>query len=108
MLCFWALLHRSLPRLFRQLSFLLCTQRAMGRDNQAIREAIRIRLASGELPHFLEQSIFAGNGDKQPCVCCGDAITSEDIQYDVVLLDERILFMHMHCFNVWCEESRSG
>ena len=77
----------------------------MDDQEKRVRELIRALLASGALPPFSSQSIFAGNGDMQPCVCCSTVITPEDIQYDVVLADEGVLFMHLACFNSWCEES---
>jgi hypothetical protein len=78
----------------------------MEHEEKGNRELIRAHLASGALPRFGSQPIFAGNGDMQPCVCCNGAITPKDIQYDVVLADEGVLFMHLECFNLWCEESR--
>ena len=75
--------------------------------DKAIRELIQARLRSGDLPAFQDQSIFAGKGDMQRCVCCDVAVTGADIQYEVVLADQRTLVTHLHCFNLWCEESRA-
>ena len=77
----------------------------MEHEKERRREVIQALLASGALPRFGSQVIFAGNGDMQPCACCGNTITTEDIQYDVVLTEEGALFMHLECFNLWCEES---
>lgn len=77
----------------------------MEHEKKRVRELIRARVSSGALPRFADERIFAGKGDMQPCVCCGDTITPKDIQYEVVLADQSVLFMHLECFNVWCKES---
>ena len=74
-------------------------------EKQRLRELIRARLSSGALPRFADERIFAGKGDMQRCVCCGDTVTAKDIQYEVVLSDQSVLFMHLECFDAWCKES---
>jgi hypothetical protein len=72
---------------------------------------IRARLAEGILPSPREnQKIYAGNGENQPCDCCGRSIGSSDVLYEIEVPSEcaKSLAMHLPCFDIWVGESRTA
>ncbi len=73
-------------------------------DNELLRDAIRTRLASGDLPQLIG-SAWAGEsrGDHR-CVCCHRTIRGQDIEYEP--RDHPDTYAHIACFTVWLSESR--
>ena len=66
---------------------------------------IAARIISGRLPRWQKYNLVAGNGDGQSCACCDRPITGTEIQYDMQVSDGRALPMHLHCYEVWRDES---
>ena len=78
---------------------------ASGSDDDARRESIRARLASGALPR-LEGSTWAGLavGDHR-CACCHETIRAREIEYEP--RDQgNTFYAHVRCFTLWLSESR--
>jgi len=80
----------------------------MKERERPIEEEIRQRILSGEPPSCApKHRVYGGSGDGiSHCICCGDGITTADVQYDVEqadsasdLLEE--ISMHIRCYSVW-------
>ncbi len=76
-----------------------------------IRELIRTRLVTGDLPRNVQYQIFGGKGDGVRCVCCDQPIGPHQVLYEVLSAnkygDGAALAMHLPCFNAWLIESAS-
>jgi hypothetical protein len=64
----------------------------------------RKRLASGELPRVLTDSIWGGYGRGNPCSLCGEPIRSTQVEFEVPKLADGLggaLRFHIPCHEVW-------
>jgi hypothetical protein len=78
-------------------------------NQEALRARIRTRIHNRELPCQEEHQLFDGKGEGVLCDGCGELISSEQGQYNVVIvyteLGETTSFsMHAPCYQVWREE----
>jgi hypothetical protein len=72
---------------------------------QDIREVVRAKLESGELPSAKPEKSWAGKGTDRPCAACGMVITPEDVEYELDLgaAPTVTLRFHQSCLTVWDE-----
>jgi len=62
--------------------------------------AERIRSGSLPLPPEPPQKYFAGKGSGQPCDVCEQAITAEDLEYELDIASRTLRF-HEKCLDMW-------
>lgn len=78
---------------------------------QNLRKVIRSRISAGKLPRNEQLQFFGGKGSGGVCACCGQLISAEQIEYEVVAIDRHgeasSLVMHLSCFDIWTSESSS-
>ena len=76
-----------------------------------VRELIRLRLRSGQLPHTGKHEVFGRKGDGLPCACCDQLITPQQIEHDVEFASDlgtlSTMPMHAYCYHAWQEVSGS-
>ncbi|HYW63083.1 MAG TPA: hypothetical protein VE865_07815, partial [Bradyrhizobium sp.] len=72
--------------------------------NEALRRAIRTRLASGSLSS-VGGKVSSGRGTGKPCSICAMPILEGDIEQEVVGLTT--VFIHWHCYSIWRQESEA-
>ncbi len=71
--------------------------------NEALRRAIRTRLATGSLPPA--GKVSSGKGTGKPCPICGMKISEGDIEQEVV--GPTTVFTHWDCYSIWRQESEA-
>ncbi len=69
--------------------------------------AIRGKTADGRLPAERPSQMWAGDGRGEPCDACDRPITSADIEYEVIVLPDRMFRFHQPCFDAW-HQVRAG
>jgi hypothetical protein len=62
--------------------------------------ADKIRSGALPLPPEPPQKYFAGKGTRQLCDVCEQAITAEDLEYELDI-DGRTLRFHEKCLDMW-------
>ena len=72
--------------------------------NEALRRAIRTRLASGSLSS-VGGKVSSGRGTGKPCSICAMPILEGDIEQEVV--GPTTVFIHWHCYSIWQQESEA-
>src|SRR5438552_17565761 len=72
--------------------------------NEALRRAIRTRLASGSLSS-VGGKVSSGRGTGKPCSICAMPILEGDIEQEVV--GPTPVFIHWHCYSIWRQESEA-
>src|SRR5713101_7690133 len=70
--------------------------------NEALRRAIRTRLASGSL-FTVGGKVFSGRGTGKPCSVCAMPILEGDIEQEVV--GPTTVLIHWDCYSIWRQES---
>jgi len=74
-------------------------------DDEALRQQVRTRIASGTLPRAVPHRLFGGHGANQPCVVCGEKISPTEVLYEVELDTgaerKTLLFFHLACHAAW-------
>ena len=76
--------------------------------DERTRALVRERLSSGRLPNAIPETVFAGRGTSTRCAVCSQAITPQQIEYEVPISGTKSLVVHMQCHGVWLAESRQG
>jgi hypothetical protein len=71
--------------------------------NEALRKAIRTRLATGSL--FPAGKVSSGKGTGKPCSICRMPISEGDIEHEVV--GPTTVFTHWDCYSIWRQESEA-
>lgn len=84
-------------------------EKRLGQE-QKVRTLVHSRLESGSLPADTGQRIFGSRGDGTRCACCDQRISDSEVQYDMVSTSEggepaSTVSMHLHCYQVWVQES---
>jgi hypothetical protein len=67
-----------------------------------LRRRVRRRIEDGGLPALVVDELYAGFGRNQVCSACGNAITPQQVEYE--LADPRIenpIVLHLHCHKLW-------
>ncbi len=72
--------------------------------NEALRRAIRTRLASGSLSS-VGGKVSSGRGTGKPCSICAMPILEGDIEQEVV--GPTTVFTHWDCYSIWRQESEA-
>ena len=72
--------------------------------NEALRRAIRTRLASGSLSS-VGGKVSSGRGTGKPCRICAMPILEGDIEQEVV--GPTPVFIHWDCYSIWRQESEA-
>ena len=67
-------------------------------------DAIRQKLALGELPQAEPTEVSHGNGTGGTCAACDAPILNTQIQVRVEFASDRRLVLHATCFGVWQAE----
>ena len=72
--------------------------------DESLRNHIRARLASGDLPH-LDGPAWAGEArGEHRCICCHRTIRAREVEYEPRSRPD--VYAHITCFTVWLAESR--
>jgi len=71
--------------------------------NEALRKAIRTRLATGSLSPA--GKVSSGKGTGKPCSICAMPISEGDIGHKVV--GPTTVFAHWDCYSIWRQESEA-
>jgi len=73
---------------------------AMAQDVSAV---ILAKIRAGALPVSVANSgkSHANKGTNRTCDGCDQPISSEDVEHEVDVADNRTLRFHQACFNVW-------
>jgi hypothetical protein len=67
-----------------------------------LRTHIRGKLEAGALPfRAANQKLYGGRGGGQLCDCCGRAVCTHDVLYEVESPGRALLAMHLRCFDAW-------
>jgi hypothetical protein len=85
--------------------FVLYSTATVSDAAQDIRDVVRAKLESGELPRAKPDKVWAGNGTDRPCTACGTVITPADVEYELDLgaAPAVTLRFHQGCLTVWDE-----
>ena len=69
---------------------------------------IRTGMQCGRLPLFSKgHQLFGGLGDGDTCSCCGETITTTQVQYEVDFGQSGApLRMHLRCYQIWYGETK--
>lgn len=70
-----------------------------------IRLLIRARIRAGTLPFEPSHETYGRKGGTGTCACCGTAIGSHEVEYEVHLSAGRKFLTHMDCYRIWREEA---
>lgn len=79
--------------------------------DEALRAAIRARLASGMLPPAAGSRTFAGAAEGITCDGCGARIVGRQVQYEVDFIEGhsgmrvQTITLHRECHDIWIAES---
>jgi hypothetical protein len=75
---------------------------------EELRRRVRRRIEEGRLPDLAVTDLYAGFGRNQVCSACGDAITPEQVEYELAdPRDESPIVLHLHCHKLWQVECGS-
>jgi hypothetical protein len=66
----------------------------------ALRLRVRELLQNGRLPAMLPKEIYAGYGEGNECLVCGQPITATQVEYEVAYDGSR-LRLHLGCHVIW-------
>jgi hypothetical protein len=67
-------------------------------------DIIRHEVAAGILPTDAPVKVWAGYGTRKMCDACELSTPAKDIEYEVDMLDGRILRFHQQCLTLWHHE----
>ncbi len=62
---------------------------------------IRAKIAAGVLPADAPGTVYARPGSGALCDACDRPIDQEDVEYDVDVAGERMVYVHRACFHLW-------
>ena len=71
---------------------------------EEIRQRIREKLASEELPRDHPHRIWAGYGTGETCAVCGLAIPPTAVEVEAHSADEKYRYYHGACYGILVEE----
>jgi hypothetical protein len=75
---------------------------------EELRRRVRHRIAEGRLPSRVVTDLYAGFGRNDVCSACGDAITPQQVEYELAdPRDESPIVLHLHCHRLWQVECGS-
>jgi hypothetical protein len=73
-----------------------------------LRRRVRHRIAEGSLPSRVVNDLYAGFGNNDVCSACGDAITPQQVEYELTdPRNARRIVMHLYCHRLWLVECGS-
>ena len=73
-------------------------------DERHIREIIRGRLASGELPPAHPQRVWAGSGTGETCAACDRVIPIDAVEVEAQGADDKYRHYHGTCYILVVDE----
>ena len=74
-------------------------------DRRELRQRIRQRLATGELPADHPQNTWVGRGGTgQTCAICDAVISGDAIEVEALSADDKVRHYHRECFVILHEE----
>jgi hypothetical protein len=77
------------------------------RDDQAVIQRVRERIARGALPRGVPRSILVTRLTEEACAACDETIADSDAAYELEFSDERhVRKVHLHrrCYLLWDSE----
>jgi len=69
-----------------------------------IRVRIRSLHATGELPCETPEQTWGGSGLGEHCAACAEAISPDEIEFEVDLPSGMRIRLHRRCYQLWLEE----
>jgi hypothetical protein len=67
-----------------------------------LRRRVRRRIEDGRLPDLVVDELYAGFGRNQACSACGNAITPQQVEYELAdSRNENPIVLHLHCHKLW-------
>lgn len=73
-------------------------------DTEQIRQRIRERFATGELPVEHAHRTWAGYGTDQTCAVCDETIGPDTVEVEAHGADEKYRYYHGACYHILVEE----
>jgi hypothetical protein len=67
--------------------------------SKALQARISHLIDEGELPAVIAKTIHAGYGSEHKCHACGRSITTEQLEYEVLV--PKRLRLHLGCYVLW-------
>ena len=79
-------------------------------DHEALRLLIQRKVRDGRLPHVRTARVWIGHSHREVCVACDTRLSKEQLLMESTTptSDSRALQFHVHCFQIWDSERRSG
>jgi len=75
---------------------------------EELRRRVRRRIEEGQLPSRVVTDLYAGFGRNHVCSACGDAITPQQVEYELTdPRNESSIILHLHCHRLWQAECGS-
>ena len=82
-------------------------------DEQELRSRARAAMHAGNLPRYLSERMWGGNGSGNRCPVCGNSIEAAEMELELEYNADdaqgvRELHMHLPCFSAWGLERASA
>jgi hypothetical protein len=78
-------------------------------DEVAARARLQTLIEGGELPRSRPRQLWSGPCPKRhDCTICGTSIEVGDVELEITLPADVVIFVHRRCFNLWTEVSGDG
>jgi len=76
-------------------------------SDSAVRERIRALIQQGVLLSTPPVKMFAGpSPGSRACTLCGDVLAKGEIEFETTLPDDRVVFCHRRCADLWLMETK--